>query len=59
MAQPIDISGYNKVFRSFVTFAEGALHTEKGAKSIANVQLNRGLLAHRFPSNSSGRPRST
>lgn len=39
MAQPIDISGYNKVFRSFVTFAEGALHTEKGAKSIANAQI--------------------
>lgn len=39
MAQPIDISGYNKVFRSFVTFAEGALHTEKGAKSIANAQV--------------------
>ena len=39
MAQPIDISGYNKVFRSFVTFAEDALRTEKGAKSIANAQV--------------------
>jgi len=38
MAQPIDISGYNKVFRSFVTFAEGALR-KKGAKSIANAQV--------------------
>ena len=39
MAQSFDISGYNATFRSFVTFAEGAMLKGKGAKSIANAQV--------------------